>query len=128
MASRRILRVNELLREEIADLLRREVKDELLSTALVSITEVDTAPDLKAAKVYFSVYGDDEQVKEVDAHLRRAANFLRRNLMGRLDLRYTPHLEFVFDKSLAEGDRIMRLMRSVEDQRIGAPGDAHVAD
>lgn len=116
MPSRRMLRVNHLLREEIAELLRREIKDDTLTSSLISITEVDTAPDLRTAKVYFSVYGDDEEIQEATQHLTGAARFLRRELIGRLDLRYTPQLEFIFDGSLARGDRIMRLMRGIEEQ------------
>jgi ribosome-binding factor A len=120
-------RINELLRDEIAELLRREVKDEVLSTSLISITEVDTAPDLRNAKVYFSVYGSDEEIQAAQQHLTRAAAFLRRNLMDRLDLRYTPRLEFLFDPSLATGDRIMRLMRQIEHERDGETS-AHEAE
>ena len=117
MPSRRIERINHLLRQEIADLLTREVKDETLSEALISITEVETSPDLRSAKVFFSVYGDEEVIKATQEHLRRAAGFLHHNLKERLDLRHTPHLEFVVDRSLAQGDRIMRLMRSIEQER-----------
>ena len=117
MPSRRIERINHLLRQEIADLLTREVKDQTLSTALISITDVETSPDLRQAKVYFSVYGDEEVVKAAHAHLKRASGFLHHGLKERLDLRYIPHLEFVLDQSLARGDRIMRLMRTIEDER-----------
>jgi ribosome-binding factor A len=120
--SRRIERINHLLRQEIADLLTREVKDATLSTALISITEVETSPDLRSAKVYFSVYGDEEEVEAARAHLKRAAGFLHHNLKERLDLRHTPHLEFIVDRSLERGDRIMRLMRTIEAER------AHVGD
>jgi len=112
-----------LLRQEIADLLTREVKDQTLATALISITEVDTSPDLRQAKVYFSVYGDDEVVQSAHQHLRRAAGFLHHGLKDRLELRYIPHLEFVLDESLARGDRIMRLMRTIEDERKPEPDD-----
>jgi ribosome-binding factor A len=117
MPSRRIERINHLLRQEIADLLSREVKDAAIASALISITEVDTSPDLRSAKVYFSVYGDDEEIQTTQAHLNRASGFLHRNLKERLDLRHIPHLEFVFDRSLARGDRIMRLMRTIEQAR-----------
>lgn len=117
MPSRRIERINHLLRQEIADLLTREVKDAALHDAMISITDVDTSPDLRNAKVYFSVYGDDETVAAAREHLRRASGFLHRNLKERLDLRHTPHLEFVLDQSLERGDRIMRLMRSIEEER-----------
>src|SRR5437660_1152641 len=117
MPSRRIERINHLLRQEIADLLTREVKDQTLSTALISIIDVETSADLRSAKVYFSVYGDEETVQAAEAHLKRASGFLHHNLKERLDLRHTPHLEFVLDRSLARGDRIMRLIRTIEEQR-----------
>jgi ribosome-binding factor A len=117
MPSRRIERINHLLRQEIAELLTREVKDATLSSALISITEVDTSPDLRSAKVYFSVYGEEEEIQAARDHLTRAAGFLHRNLKGRLDLRHTPNLEFILDRSLARGDRIMRLMRTIEEER-----------
>jgi len=115
--NRRIERINHLLRQEIAELLSREVMDSTLSTSLISITEVDTSPDLRNAKVYFSVYGDEDEIKAAGDHLRRAAGFLHHNLKERLDLRHTPHLEFVVDRSIARGDRIMRLMRTIEEER-----------
>lgn len=117
MPSRRIERINHLLRQEIADLLTREVKDATLTTAMISITDVETSPDLRNAKVYFSVYGDDDEINSAREHLKRASGFLHRNLKERLDLRHTPHLEFVFDPSLERGDRIMRLMRTIEEER-----------
>jgi ribosome-binding factor A len=117
MASRRIERINHLLRQEIAELLAREVKDATLSTSLISITEVDTSPDLRNAKVYFSVYGDEDEIKAAGEHLKRASGFLHHNLKERLDLRYTPNLEFVLDRSIARGDRIMQLMRTIEEER-----------
>jgi ribosome-binding factor A len=67
--------------------------------------------------VYFSVYGDEDIINEAHLHLKRAAGFLHRSLKERLDLRYTPNLEFVLDRSLARGDRIMRLMRTIEEER-----------
>jgi len=115
--SRRIERINHLLRQEIADLLTREVKDATLHTAMISITDVETSPDLRNAKVYFSVYGDEGEIEAARQHLKRASGFLHHNLKERLDLRHTPHLEFVFDPSLERGDRIMRLMRSIEEER-----------
>jgi ribosome-binding factor A len=115
--SRRIERINHLLRQEIADLLTREVKDATLQEAMISITDVETSPDLRNAKVYFSVYGDEATIDAARQHLARASGFLHHNLKERLDLRHTPHLEFVVDRSLAQGDRIMRLMRSIEEER-----------
>jgi ribosome-binding factor A len=117
MASRRIERINHLLRQEIADLLTREVNDEALSLPLISIIDVETSSDLRQAKVYFSVFGDEEVILEAQKHLTRASGFLHRNLKDRLNLRHIPHLEFILDRSLARGDRIMRLMRTIEEER-----------
>jgi ribosome-binding factor A len=117
MPSRRIERINHLLRQEIAELLTREVKDSTLATSLISITEVETSADLRTARVFFSVYGNEEEIQAARAHLNRASGFLHHNLKERLDLRHTPHLEFVLDRSLARGDRIMRLMRTIEEER-----------
>ena len=125
--SRRMSRVNHLIRAEIAELLRREVKDQTLNTSLISITEVDTTPDLRNARVYYSVYGDEEEIKAARAHLERAAGFLRHELMDRLDLRQIPRLEFVLDRSLEQGDRIMRLMHRIEAER-GASEDGGSAE
>jgi ribosome-binding factor A len=122
MPSRRIERINHLLRSEIAELLTREVKDATLSTSLISITEVETSPDLRSAKVYFSVYGEEDEIQAARQHLNRAAGFRHHNLKERLDLRHTPHLEFILDRSLAQGDRIMRLMRSIEEERERSGG------
>ena len=117
MASRRLERINHLLRQEIADLLAREVRDATLAAAMISITEVETSPDLRSARVYFSVYGDEEEIAAAGEHLKRAAGFLHRSLKDRLDLRYTPNLEFILDRSLERGDRIMRLLRTIEQER-----------
>ena len=111
MPSRRIERINHLLRQEIADLLTREVKDATLHSALISITDVETSSDLRSAKVYFSVYGDEEEIKAAEAHLKRASGFLHRHVVVRL------LALLVVDRSLACGERIMRLMRTIEEQR-----------
>jgi ribosome-binding factor A len=117
MPSRRIERINHLLRQEIAELLAREIKDATLSSSLISILEVETSADLRSAKVYFSVYGDEDEIQAARDHLNRAAGFMHRNLKERLDLRHTPRLEFILDRSLARGDRVMRLMRTIEEER-----------
>ncbi len=111
--SRRILRLNDLLREEIADLLRRETDDPELQT-LISITEVDTSSDLSVARVYFSTLGDDEQTVRVFRRLRKAARFFRREIAQRLNLRHTPELDFQPDPSLARGARIMALLDEIQ--------------
>jgi ribosome-binding factor A len=112
MASRRILRLNELIREELAELLRRDARDPRLS-GLITITEVDTSPDLANCRVYISVLGSEEETTASLRALQHAAGYLRRELMPKLRIRRMPMLEFRLDSSLARGARVLELLREV---------------
>src|SRR3990172_5497060 len=107
--TRRIQRINDLLREEISDLLRRELKDPRIG-GLVTITEVDVSPDLRQAKVFVSVLGSEEEKASTFRALAAAAHFLRRELRKRLTIRRTPELTFLPDDSLERGARILSLL------------------
>lgn len=120
MGTRRIARVNELIRDEVTEMLTRHLRDPRL-TGLVSITAVETSPDLRHAKVYVSVYGDEDQQKAVMAALRSAAGFIRRELGERLRLRYIPEIQFKLDESIARGARILELLRQVQAQAQPQP-------
>jgi ribosome-binding factor A len=117
--NRRIDRINELLRSEIAELISREIKDPRLA-GLVSITEVDTTTDLRHAKVFVSVFGTEEERASSLAALRSATGFLRREVAQRVTFRHMPELEFHLDSSIEQGDKIMRLLRQVSDERAAA--------
>ena len=112
MVSRRQQRLNQLLREEIARLLRYETEDPQLAS-LMSVTEVDIAPDLQRAKVFVSVLAEEDEARETLKRLRHAARFFRRELAERLNLRHTPQLDFELDTSIARGDRVLRLLREI---------------
>lgn len=117
--TRRTERINDLLREEISDLVRLEVKDPRVG-GLVSVTEVDISPDLRHAKVFVSVLGSDEERRNTMEAMRAAAHFLQRELRKRLTIRRIPELTFLPDDSLARGARILSL---IEETREGdAPG------
>ena len=116
--SRRIDRVNELLRLEISQVLARQIKDPRLS-GVITITEVRTTPDLRNALVLLSVMGDQETKKSALAGIESAAKFLRRELRGRLTLRYVPFLRFVLDDSLEHADRLMTIMNQIQESQIG---------
>ena len=111
MASNRIGRINEEIQRELSSLIRT-VKDPLVH-GLVSITAVDTTPDLRYAKIFVSVL-DKSDVKEVVKGLRSAGGYLRRELGRSLQLRYTPELTFVADDSLAEGAHILELIEKLD--------------
>jgi ribosome-binding factor A len=113
--NRRIDRINELLRSEIAELISREIKDPRLA-GLISVTEVDTTTDLRHAKVFVSVFGTEEERASSLAALR----FLRREVAQRVTFRHMPELEFHLDSSIEQGDKIMRLLRQVADEKAAA--------
>jgi ribosome-binding factor A len=110
--ARRIQRVNELIREEISELLRREVNDPRIS-GLISVTEVVTSPDLRHARVYVSTMGTDEEKKQVEEGLAAASGFIRRLLGERISLRYVPELSFQRDDSIERGSRLLEIIKEV---------------
>ena len=111
--TRRAERVNDLLREEISSIVHRDLKDPRLG-GLISITEVETSPDFRHARVFVSVMGtDEERVASLKA-LDSAAGFMRRELRGRLQsLRYLPELTFKPDDSIERGTRLSALINQV---------------
>ena len=113
MASNRIGRINEEIQRELAELIR-SLKDPRVQT-MISITRVDTTPDLRYSKIYVSVL---EEARSQDAlrGLKSAGGWLRRELGSRLQLRYTPELQFVADDSIQHGAHILEVLRQVEQQ------------
>ena len=119
MANRRLPRINDLLREEISDLIRKELKDPRVA-GLVSVTEVETSADLRHARVYVSVFGSEEEQRSTLTALRSAAGFLRHETAQRVTFRHMPELEFHLDDSIERGDRILRLIKQVQDEKSGS--------
>jgi len=113
--NRRMERVNEVIKEEIAVLLQRQVQDPRLS-AMVSITGVETSPDLRNATVFVSVLGSEEEVQHAMAGLRHASGYLRRELAGRIRIRQVPELSFRLDTSIGEGARVLELLREIHKE------------
>ena len=111
--TRRTERINELLRAEISDLLQRDLKDPRIS-GLVSITEVDVSPDLRKAKVFVSVLGEEAEQESTMEAFTAAARYLRQQLTKRLTLRRTPELRFLRDDSLERGAHILALLDQAE--------------
>ena len=107
--TRRTDRINGLLRQEISQLLSRELNDPRLS-GVVSITHVETTTDLRYARVHVSVLGGREERETVLSGINSAAGFMRRELGVRLSLRYIPELKFILDESIEVADHIFNLM------------------
>ena len=116
MVSHRQRRVEELIQEELAVLLQRDVQDPRLHQ--VTVTGVDVSPDLQNARVYFSLIGNEADVVEVNKAFEHASGFLRRELAARVKLRFMPTLTYHFDNSLNEGDHIERLLRQIAEERV----------
>jgi len=108
--SRRLQRLNVLLREEVSELIRRELRDPRLAE-FVTLTRVSTSPDLKTATVYVSVMGDDEEKANTMRALTHAAPFIRRQLISRLSIRRTPDIQFALDESMEEAAHLLDLMK-----------------
>ena len=123
MASNRIGRINEEIQRELSTLIR-SVKDPRV-TGMVSITAVDTTPDLKFAKVYISVL-DKSDCTQVLKGLKSASGWLRRELGHSLNLRYTPELTFVRDDSIDQGAHILDLLRNPDVVKPANPANADI--
>jgi ribosome-binding factor A len=118
MASKRIARLNEQLKREIAGLLRTEVRDPRVH--LVSVTAVAVAPDLGSARVFVRVLGGDRERTETLRGLEAAAPFLRRALGRDLRIRRIPELRFQEDHSMEQAQRIERILSEVLPHEAGA--------
>jgi ribosome-binding factor A len=107
--SHRIERVNQLIRQEVSDLLQRQVKDPRLD-GFLAVTEVTTSPDMKYAKIYVSRICDEEEKKKTMSALATASGFIHSGLVKRLRMRRVPELIFEWDNSIERGARILELI------------------
>ena len=111
MASNRINRINEEIQKELSSLLR-SVKDPRVQDCMISITRVETTPDLRYTKVYVS-FLQEEKVKDAMAGLKSAAGWIRRQLGQRLQLRYAPEIVWALDDSITYGAHMLELINSL---------------
>ena len=103
--SRRLERLNSLLRQEISDLIAHSLKDPRIPE-MVSVTQVSVSPDLATAKAYISVLGTNEERKDALDALSTAAPFFRRELRSRLVIKRVPDLEFEYDDTIERGSHM----------------------
>jgi len=115
MSSHRIERVNTLIRREISELIQHHLRDPRLAE-FVAVTTVETAADLKHARVFVSSIGGQKDEAGVLAALAAASGFLRSELAKKARLRHTPELSFHWDSSIERGDRILRLLDQVSTE------------
>ena len=112
--SQRTDRLDSQIRQELMELLQREMKDPRVGFA--TITRVETARDLGTAKVWVSIMGSEEERERTMKALTAAAPWLRRQLGARLTVRHIPQLVIRYDDSIEAGDRVLRLLRELEDE------------
>ncbi|MBP2017661.1 ribosome-binding factor A [Symbiobacterium terraclitae] len=113
--NQRAVRVGDQMRDILAELLRDEVKDPRIG--FVSIVRVEVSNDLRHAKIFVSVLGNEQQKKESMKGLASATGFLRSEVAKRLQLRYAPELHFELDESIEHGQRIAQLLVQVQDEQ-----------
>jgi ribosome-binding factor A len=112
-------RVADQIRQELAELIAREVHDP--GIGFLTITQVRMTPDLQNARVYYTVIGDEKARKGSARALERATPFLRRQVGKRLRLRHVPELQFFYDESIERQDRIERIMLDIQAERAQHP-------
>ena len=115
MASNRIGRINEEIQKELSSCIRN-LKDPRVQDTMISITRVETTPDLRWAKVYVSFLQAD-RAKDAIKGLKSAGGYLRRELGRALQLRYTPELVWTLDDSITYGAKMMKLINSLEVEK-----------
>lgn len=125
--TRRTQQVGEMLRAELDEIIRREVKDPRIG--FFSITRVDVPTDLRSARIYVSVLGSDEERQDTLDALRQAAGFIRFHLKPRLRMRQIPELDFRDDRSMEYAQEISEVLAEVRsrDEEIRRKTEANAA-
>ena len=113
MRFKRSEKVGDQVREEISQILLRELQDPRIG--FVTITKVALSDDLRIAKVYYSVFGGEQEKEESYQGLESAKGYIKRELGRRVRLKYMPEITFIFDDSLEYGEHIEELLQGVED-------------
>ena len=111
MASKRINGINQEIQKELSDLLR-SVKDPRIQDVMISITRVETTPDLRFTKVYVSFLQQDKAADAMKG-LKSAAGYLRRQIAANLQLRHAPEIQWALDDSITYGARMLELINNL---------------
>ena len=125
MPSNRIGRINEEIQRELSSLIRAVKDPRVADAGMVSVTAVETTPDLKYAKIYVSALNKDSNAQLLKG-LKSASGWLRRELGQALNLRNTPELSFVRDDSIDKGAHILDMLRDPSVVKPENPANAHI--
>lgn len=119
MANYRAGRINEELKKEISNIIRNDIKDPRVS-AMVSVTNVSATKDLRYAKVFLSLFGNENQKEETLEALKSSSGFIRKELGHRVKLRYTPELIIELDNSIEQGMHISSIIDKIKENNDAA--------
>lgn len=111
MTHLRAERLKELMKEEVSAILQRELKDPRIG--FVTVTDVELSSDLRYAKVFVSILGDENSREETMRALESATGFIRGEIGRRIRMRYTPEVSFKLDKSIERGARVFELLSQI---------------
>ncbi len=128
MISRRLIRVNELIRREIGEALFRLMNENRFDLSAVTVTEVMTSPNLRHARVRVSIRDHQDERATMLALLRRHRVALQDRLNRNLGLKYTPKLSFELDPSIERGDKVLTLLHRIEQESPPEPGADDASD
>jgi ribosome-binding factor A len=124
----RLVRVNELLKREIAEDLYRNFAGTDFDAAAITVTRVECAPDLRDANVFVSIFGHEDERDRMIGFLNRRRQEIIRLMVKRVKLKYTPRLHFILDESLEGGDHILSLLEEMERENPDAFKDDDQTD
>ena len=115
MSKVRVEKVQELMKQEISDIIFNELKDPRIG--FVTVTSVACTEDLREAKIYVSVMGDEKKARDTLNGLNSSLGFVRREIGKRIRLRFTPEISFALDTSLNYSDHIQRLLNEIHEDK-----------
>ena len=115
-------RINGEVRRELSAIIQNEIKDPRIHP-MTSVVEVEVAPDLKSAKAYISVLGDEQAQRDTLEGLRSAEGYIRRALARTVNLRNTPEIRFIMDQSIEYGVHMSKLIDDVKRDSLEKEGD-----
>ena len=115
MAKVRVEKLQELIKQEISDIIFNELKDPRIG--FVTVTSVACTEDLREAKIYVSVMGDEKKARDTLHGLSSSLGFVRREIGKRIRLRFTPEISFALDTSLNYSDHTQRLLNEIHEDR-----------
>lgn len=110
----RMDKVNAEMQKELSTIINAELRNPSVDNAVITVTEVQTAPDFSSAKVYISALNSNLSQEEILKELTEASGFLKKRIAEELKLKRTPALKFLYDDSIEQGDKIMKLLEKIK--------------